>query len=89
MEKEAVKLVLWPRNPVEVDGSTVYRYCVVGMICTSRPITWLDESVVLEEYNDTRITDIFEDFKKIKPDFPLGSAESALMQVVNMRTNNE
>lgn len=85
MAGEAHKLVIWPRESIEVDGKTVYRYVLVGMICTDTPIEFPnDESVAIgATYDTSPFTDIVNGLKKYGAPYPLGDANSALLTVVN------
>ena len=84
MEHEAVKLVLWPRPPMEQESETVYRYLVLGIVCTTEPIDWPDESVVLSGHHNTELTKILNSMEKLKPPHNLGNATSAMLTVVDL-----
>ncbi|MFM9469731.1 hypothetical protein ACKI1K_43840, partial [Streptomyces scabiei] len=79
------KLVLWPREPMQKDGETVYRYVVIGMICTNEPIDFPNESVAIGGTNfGAPLTEIIKGMEKTIPDYPLATADSALLSVVEM-----
>lgn len=84
MQKEAVKLVLWPREPRDQDGVTVYPYVILGMVVTSEPIAWENETIVLQGFNNTELTQLLDKMKRQPAPFPLGDASSALLTVVEL-----
>jgi hypothetical protein len=88
MEHEAVKLVLWPHGTTEIKGQTVYKYVVLGMVATSAPIDWPNESVVLQEYDNTQLTDFLNSMKRQTLDYHLGDANCALLTVAEMIPEN-
>lgn len=47
IRKQAFKGVVWPREPVEIDGETAHRYAVVGVLLTDEPIDGFDVSEVI------------------------------------------
>lgn len=38
MQKEHVKTVIWPRDPIVGPEGTIYSYAIVGMLVTDRPV---------------------------------------------------
>lgn len=42
MHREHLKAVVWPRGPVDKAGGKVYRYVVIGVVVSDKPIESLE-----------------------------------------------
>jgi hypothetical protein len=62
--KEAVKLVLWPRDPQVIEGETVYPYVILGLVMTNKPIEWPNESIVMHASQNSTITELLDNVTK-------------------------
>lgn len=80
MKHEHLRAVIWPRGNVGGDGG-VYRYVVVGMLITDKPIETFESrnDIVLD--GSVAIADMLESVPAFEPASPLGDAVSVLLSL--------
>lgn len=84
--KEAFRGVVWPREAQDdLQGKPVYRYVIVGMLVTDKPIeglhsneTVLDGVINLHD-GENGIGDVLAKAGKFLPAYPVGDATSVLL----------
>lgn len=69
---------------MEQDGTTVYRYVILGMVCTDKPIDWPNESVVLSTFKSAELTTLLNNMDKKQPPCKMGDANSALLNLIKL-----
>jgi hypothetical protein len=76
------KLIIWPRRALPGPQGEVYRYVVVGMICTDEPIQALEGVVecVLDEASP-ELVDFLERARQRQAKRRLGDASDVLLSL--------
>lgn len=76
MSEDVAKMVVWPRETVEDgNGTTVYRYVIIGIFASDKPIekfNGVNEAVI--EGHSAGMRYIIENLPDRKPNIRLGNA---------------
>ena len=80
--KEYFRGVLWPREPTKDGDKVNYRYVVVGMLVTDKPID-LPEEFLNEAVLDgsVKMAEAIEEMSKRHTKLPLGDASDVLVSL--------
>jgi len=82
--REHVRAVVWPREPVEGPQGRIYRYAVVGLVVSDRPIEAFhnpDGSIrneVVLDGDAPGITEALAAVRQVEPTRKIGDAVDAL-----------
>lgn len=79
IRREHFRGVIWPRESIQGPMGKLYRYPIVGMIVSDRPIEMFeDKNEIVLDGNVRGICDILEAAPRGKVSYPLGTADSVL-----------
>ncbi len=84
MIREHLRAVVWPRKPAKEKGKpTNYRYAIVGMLVTDKPIEGLEgENEILLDGASFGLTDALVSMeKKVNAGQPFGDATGVLLSL--------
>lgn len=77
MFKEWFRGVIWPRK----SKDKLYRYVIIGMIVTEKPISNLDKNQYIFNGNAFGLSDIIEHVAYVEDNRPLGDASDVLLRL--------
>jgi len=86
--REAFRGVVWEKeNSTTVDGSPAYKYVIVGVLITDKPLALMkgETEVVLDGmakfYEMNSFAESLHNFKPFRPAYRLGDASSVLVDL--------
>jgi hypothetical protein len=79
MRLEHFRGVVWPHPPVTEGIKTNYRYVIVGMLVTDKPLDVPENESVIDGF--TGIADVIEGAVKRQPNIPVGDATNVLLNL--------
>jgi len=83
MRREHFRGVVWPRQindePTEEEHKGLYRYVVVGMIVSDKPLAGLSANQTVLDGNATGMADVLEHITQKEANYTLGDATSVLV----------
>lgn len=88
IKMEAIKSVIWNREPVEINGKRIYKYLIGTILLTDTEIDGIENSDnVVMSANDTdfnHFSNAYSCMKKYDPPYNLGDLYNAVISLSEM-----